>query len=162
MNLNILKCNYKIQDGFTNSNFEHLISEPIENGNKPKYFTKDRINAFKFTDNKIKSMNKNLTFIIVDKKIKYIADIKIKRSDDIEYRNNTYNYLYIFKKVYIIPDNYTLFESFNKDNLFLDDCRSNHCELNYNNNITDTNKKYLDMYNKYILGLLPLFKCIEY
>lgn len=162
MNLNILKCNYKIQDGYTNSNFEHLISEPIEYGNKPKYFTKDRINALKFTDDKIISMNKNLTFIIVDKKIKYIADIKIKRSENIEYRNNTYNYLYIFKKVYIIPDNYILFDGFNLNNINFNIGQNNHCELNYNNNITDTNKKYLDMYNKYILGLLPLFKNIIY
>lgn len=162
MNLNILKCNTKIQNGYTNSNFEHLIKGPIENGSKPKYFTKDRVNAPKFTDNKIISMNNNLTLIVVDKKIKYIADIEIKRSDDIEYRDNIYDYLYIFKKIYIIPDNYILFDGYNTNNIILNIGQNNHCELNYNNKMNENNKKYLDLYNKYILGLLPLFESIEY
>ena len=163
MNLNIYKCPSTVKNGFQNSNYDDLIQEPIHNNNQPKGFSKLFKNGrVRFTDNKIISMNKNYTLIQHENKIKYIAKIEMKKSDDIEYRGEIYNYIYIFKKVYIIPDNYALFDGFNKDNLILDVGQGMHCEINTKNKITDNNKKYLELYNDYILGLLPTFKCIEY
>ena len=76
-----------------------------------------------------------------------------------------FDYLYIFKKIYTIPKNYILFDGYNTNNtnnINFNTGQNNHCEINFKNKITENNKKYLELYNKYILGLLPLFESIEY